>query len=128
MKACPICGEQIQDSARKCRFCGEILDESVRDTRGTRAGASPIQRVLIGLAWAVIFYLGACFVTGAITGFVMGIKDPAHAQAAAARVSAETVRRLAGYFFVGAVILSAAGTWFGVLPGTRAQKRNRRQF
>ena len=97
---------------------------SPRETARTGDGASPIQRVLLGIAWAGIFYWSACFVTGAITGFVMGIKDPAHAQAAAARASAEVVSRCVGYFVVGAVILSAAGTWFGVLPGTRARSGN----
>src|ERR1700730_3050670 len=51
MKACPFCGEQIQDSARKCRFCGEFLNESARASQIRNDGASPIQRVVIGLAW-----------------------------------------------------------------------------
>jgi hypothetical protein len=34
MKQCPLCGEMIQDAARKCRFCHEMLPGGGHSRRG----------------------------------------------------------------------------------------------
>lgn len=53
MKKCPLCGEMIQDAARKCRFCHEMLDDDLPrrkrsgvacpkcNSRSTRSGPWP---------------------------------------------------------------------------------------
>jgi len=38
MKQCPLCGEMIQDAARKCRFCHEMLPGNAPS--GRRRGGS----------------------------------------------------------------------------------------
>ncbi len=34
-RPCPACGEEIKQSARKCRYCGEILDPSLKGKSGS---------------------------------------------------------------------------------------------
>ena len=38
---CPMCGELIKKTAKKCRHCGEILDEDLRAQRGEQENPGP---------------------------------------------------------------------------------------
>jgi len=46
MKRCPICAEEIQDEAIKCRFCGSDLTKTSTEEAGSDRGATPNERPL----------------------------------------------------------------------------------
>jgi len=54
---CPLCSEEIQEAALKCRFCGEFLEKCPSSASPTRSGVSPWCGLLVG----------------AILGFVAGV-------------------------------------------------------
>jgi hypothetical protein len=43
-KACPVCGERIKQSARKCRHCGEMLEGSPVDDERVKEEAKRLVR------------------------------------------------------------------------------------
>jgi uncharacterized RDD family membrane protein YckC len=81
-RACPFCGEQILQAAKKCKFCGQFLDPSVqgmaraRSTtlpphmrlaqRTTRLGAFVID--VIFEYWALVIGWGIIMVSGGMAG------------------------------------------------------------
>ena len=84
---CPMCGEMIKTTARKCRHCGELLDEDLRAEREAEedSGPDPALSMIIPIGATplaiITSYLGLfsffCFPLGPValvTGF-MAIKE-----------------------------------------------------
>jgi hypothetical protein len=65
-KACPMCGELIQQSAVKCRYCGEVFDPAMKGLLGgggdvsdpgwrrVRSGLSNIYYSIFGMIFSII--------------------------------------------------------------------------
>jgi hypothetical protein len=84
-----------------------------------------LRRILFGVFWFVVLYMGACILTGAVVGAMAGagMRDPESARAAGEIAGAKAARALAMYFLTGTALLAFVGTWTGFLPGTRKRKR-----
>jgi hypothetical protein len=81
-----------------------------------------MKRVLMGIVWFVVLYIGSCMAIGMGVGFVAGTHDPAHAKEAGKVAAQKTLQPYLPYLLGGSLLLAFAGTATGILPGTRKRK------
>lgn len=85
-----------------------------------------VKRVVIGVIWFVVLYIGACAIGGGVAGGMAASKlgKNANAQtgaAAGARAGEEFGKKWGTFILLGSATIAGIGTFGGILPGTRPQ-------
>lgn len=86
-----------------------------------------MKKILMGVVWFFVLYLGLCTLGGAIVGGIAGYKEgqaghPERATQAGTIAGAEFGRKYGIFMLLGVLVLSVAGTAAGILPGTKSVK------
>ncbi len=76
-----------------------------------------VKRILCGILWWVVIYFVACFITGALAAVLTG----AQGAEAGAQAGSAAYEAFGTYIVLGSIVLTALGTWKGVLPGTKPE-------
>jgi hypothetical protein len=78
-------------------------------------------RYLFGFMWFVGIYFVGCVILGGIAGGIAGANNPQNAGEAGAIAGREIVTNYRHFVIIGAALVAAAGTFTGILPGTKAK-------
>jgi amino acid transporter len=80
-----------------------------------------MEKLVFGIVWCIGLYITAAMVVGGVAGEIAGTRSPDARSTSQAGywAGANAVKDNRGYIIAGAVLLSAVGSSFGVLPGTR---------
>lgn len=106
MVYCRGCAKQIHHTATACPQCGA--------SQAGPVAASTQRNVFKLIALAVLYSLGSWIVTLFVLGAVVGVFDPASAQARGEQMG----QALGGPLLLVFIALSVALTVYGKLPGT----------
>jgi hypothetical protein len=80
-----------------------------------------MKKVVFGIVWCIALYFVCSMVVGGIAGGIAGSRttDARTAARSGREAGAKAVRDNHGLIVAGAILLSAIGSSFGLLPGTR---------
>jgi hypothetical protein len=107
MVFCRGCGKEIHETAPMCPLCGALQAGPTQ----TNSGRSVGKLLGWGFVWTCVFWVVSLFVAGVFAG----VANPESAQATGEQLG----ERLAGPFFLLAILLSGLLSYLGKLPGTR---------
>jgi len=80
------------------------------------------RKILFGIIWLAVFYLGGGMIVGGVAGAMAGAAHPENPAAAGALAGHDAVNRYRLIITLGSVALAFFGAWAGILPGTRKKK------